>query len=211
MLHVYGSPLSLPSNKVHFCVKAMDLAHEYHVVDLRSGEHKRPDYLAVNPAGKVPAINDNGFCLAESNAIMRYLARSNDSPLYAGSIEDLAVIDQWLDFVSLHIWNGYSKVLFNLKFAPMMGVEVDQTSLADGRKFLGMYLPQADQRLGESRYLASDELTIADIALLAATDPSEMIDVDLSGYSNLVKWRDDLRLRPLYTSVHDHFGEGIFD
>ena len=77
MLKVYGFPLSFHSNKVQMCVQALELEHEFVLVNLSEGEQRAPDFLEVNPKGKVPAINDDGFCLSESQAIMRYLARKS--------------------------------------------------------------------------------------------------------------------------------------
>ena len=81
-MKIYGTYLSAPANKVRLTASALGLDVEYHNLDLTKGEHKSPEYLEVNPLGKVPAIDDDGFYLFESNAICRYMANKSDSDLY---------------------------------------------------------------------------------------------------------------------------------
>jgi len=209
MLHVYGFPLSFPSNKVQMCVNALELEHEFHLVALREGEQKSEEFLAINPVGKVPAINDDGFCLGESHAIMKYLARKSNSSLYPTDLQEQAKTDQWLDFIAGHIGTAVSKVLFNTLFAPMKGVDVDENSLAEGRKWLEQYLPHAETALSDQEYLTGDSFSIADISLLAALDPAELIKLDWAPYPKLAKWRDNLIQQNFYKGVHAYFGENF--
>ena len=74
MLNIYGSPLSSPTNKVRYVANFLGLNTEFHPVNLGAGEQRSPEYLKINPLAKVPAIEDEGFTLAESNAIIRYMA-----------------------------------------------------------------------------------------------------------------------------------------
>ena len=79
MLKIYGADLSGPANKVRFVANYLGLKYDYVVVKLREGEHQKPEFLKINPIGKIPAIEDDGFTLFESNAICRYLADKNNS------------------------------------------------------------------------------------------------------------------------------------
>ena len=74
MLIIYGADLSTPANKVRFVANALGLEYEYHRISLRDKEGQTEEYKRVHPAGKIPAIDDDGFVLFESNAIIRYLA-----------------------------------------------------------------------------------------------------------------------------------------
>ena len=71
MLKIYGAEMSPNVNKVRFAANAIGLPFEFKPVNLMAGEQKSPEFLKVNPLGRVPAIDDNGFKLAESNAIMK--------------------------------------------------------------------------------------------------------------------------------------------
>jgi glutathione S-transferase len=71
MLIIYGSDFSAPANKVRFVANALGLDYEYKVVRIRDGENKTEEFKKMHPAGKIPVINDHGFILFESNAIIK--------------------------------------------------------------------------------------------------------------------------------------------
>lgn len=209
MLKIYGFDFSSPANKVRMCANALGLDYEYIRVDMLAGEHKSEKYLAINPAGKVPAIDDDGFTLFESNAIMRYLCDKADSSYYPKDPRKRAIVDQWCDFVSIHVYMALGRVVFNRIVAPEIGVEVDERSIKDGLEFLGNFLPVIDGQLGKTKFLAGDELTIADFCLLATVDPAEMAELDLAPYAKLTAWREHLRAEDFYRKVHKFFGESM--
>ncbi|MCF6275753.1 MAG: glutathione S-transferase N-terminal domain-containing protein, partial [Robiginitomaculum sp.] len=87
MLKIYGHFLSMPTNKVRLCASYLGLPHEYVHVDLQTGEHLKPEYLEINAAGRVPAIDDDGFKLSQSDAICKYMcALSGPSSFYPADI-----------------------------------------------------------------------------------------------------------------------------
>ena len=73
--------------------------------------------------------------------------------------------------------------------------------------FLERFLPVVDAPLKERRYLAGGELTLADFNLLSALDPAEVAQVDLSGYLNITRWRQDLMGRDFYTKCHKSYAD----
>ncbi len=209
MLTIYGSDLSAPANKVRFAANAIGIKYEYKRVDLRAGEHFKPEFLAVNPIGKVPAIDDEGFRMFESNAIMRYLADKHNSPLYPKDLKERAVVDMWLDFGSMHVGVALSKVIYNRLFAPLRDIPVDENSLKEGLKFLERFLPVVDGQLARQKYIAGAKLTLADINLLALFDPCELTGIDISSRKNIVRWREALRKEKFYTDCHQEYGAAI--
>ena len=209
MLTIYALDLSAPALKVMYVANALGLQYEKKGVNLMEGEGQKPEYLAIHPAGKVPAMVDGDFKLFEINAIIRYFARKKNSDLYPNDIKQQAIIDQWIDFVSIHIQNGVSRVLWNKVFAPKLGKEVDQNSMKCGYEFLEKYLPVVNQQLGRTKYLAGDKLSLADFVLLAYTDPLETIEVDIKKYPKLAKWREGLVTKDFYQKVHKFYGESL--
>ena len=209
MLTIYGSDLSAPANKVRFAANALGIKYEYKRVDLRAGEHLKPEFLAINPVGKVPAIDDDGFRMFESNAIIRYLADKNNSPLYPKDIKERAVVDMWLDFGSMHVGAALSKVIYNRVFAPLRDIPVDEGSLKEGLKFLERFLPVVDGQLARQKYIAGGKFTLADINLLALFDPCELTGIGLSSYKDIVRWRAALRREKFYTDCHQEYGAAI--
>ena len=206
-MKIYGLAISAPVIKTRLVANALGLDYEFRNVNMMEGEHKTEEYKKLHPAGKVPVLEDDGFVLFESGAICRYLAQKQNSDLYPKDIKQQAVVDQWSDFAAIHIGGAVGRVLFNKVLAPKMGWEVDEKSLQCGQEFLDRFLPIVDQQLSRSTYLAGDEISLADYALLAHVDPLEAIEIDVSKYSNLQKWRDAMRARGEYQKVHKFYGE----
>lgn len=211
MLTIYGSDLSAPANKVRFAANAIGIPYEYKRVDLRAGEHLKPEFLAINPVGKVPAIDDGGFKMFESNAIIRYLADKNNSRLYPRDLRERAAVDMWLDFGSMHVGTALSKVIYNRLFAPLRDIPVDENSLQEGLKFLERFLPVVEGQLAKNKYIAGAGITLADINLLALFDPCAIAGIDLSSYKNIVRWREALRKEKFYTDCHQEYGAALKD
>ena len=209
MLQVYGSPLSSPVNKVRYVANYLNIPYESHNLNLGAGEHRTPEFLKINPLGKMPAINDNGFGLGESNAIIRYLAEKQPSDIYPQDLQQRALIDQWIEFSSHHVGLALGKIMYNTYFYKMAKVEKDTRSFEDGHKFIGQYLPIIEKQLSKHKYIVSDKFTLADIAMLAALDSCELCSLDLSAFPHIINWRTKLMQEPFYTTCHKSFTESF--
>ena len=198
MLTIHGNPFSIPSNKVTYFCHLLDLDFEFAVKDFASGEMKSTEYLALHPAGKVPAMDDDGFVLFESEAICRYLGAKHNSPALPTDLKARAIVDQWNAFAMQHIGLAMGKVLFNRIVAPKFGLEVDERSMREGGEWLSRYLPIIDQRLGESPYLGGDQITLADISLLVNAERGAEMDLSLDPYPNLARWLQDVQSQAFY-------------
>jgi len=206
MLNIYGHFLSMPTNKVRLCVSYLGLPHDYHHIDLQKGEHQTPDYLKINPAGRVPAIEDSGFLLSQSDAICKYMcALSGPSSFYPVDIQEQAKINQWIDFTSQHVLSAMGRVFFNRVVAKLLGQEPDEASLKTGLAMLERDLPAFDAQLAKYDFVVGDKITLADISLAAALEPAEMCGVDLTPYKAITKWRAAIMEREFYKRVHTRF------
>ena len=165
MLKIYGSDLSSPSNKVRFVANYLGIPYEYIRISIRNKENKTEAFLKMNPAGKVPTIDDDGFYLFESGTICKYLCEKHKSNLYPSELRQKAIVDQWIDFIVIHINAAMGRVLFNRVFAPITKAEVDEKSLECGLKFLDQYLPVVESQLVKNKYIVGDQLTLADLTL----------------------------------------------
>ena len=209
MKTVYGFPLSSPYNKVRYVANYLGIALNLKMIDAISGEHQTEQYLQLNPVGKVPVLVDGDFKLFESNAIIRYLAREQSSKLYPDDPGQTALVDQWLDFVSIHIGNAMNRVFGNRVIFPMVGIEIDERSINDGLSFLDRFLPVLNQQLIQYPYLAGEQLTLADFNLVALLDPAEMAGIDLSPYPQLQQHLSQLQQTTWYQQCHQHYGAGM--
>ena len=209
MLKIHGADLSGPALKVRYVANALGIEHEYKRVNVMGGETRTEAFLRLHPAGKIPVIEDDGFVLFESNAIVKYFADKNGSQFYPKDLKKRAIVDQWIDFSSFHVGMALSKVFYNRVIAQRIGESVDENSLKDGLKFLDRFLPVIDAQLKKNKYLAGNEMTLADFDLLAILDPSEASGIDLTPYQAIVKWRDPLRKQDFYQKCHKVYGESM--
>lgn len=207
MLKIYGLDFSVPALKVLYVANYLGLEYERHSPSIQAGETRTPEYLKLHPAGKVPAIDDDGFAVFESDAIVKYLIRKAGSDLYPNNIKQQAVIDEWTYFAILHIQNGMSRVLWNQVIAPKFQMDVDESSLKCGWAFIEKFFPVVDAQLAKNKYYAGDELSLADFTLLAHVDPVDAIGVDMTKYPALKEWRDGLICQDFYQRIHKFYGE----
>lgn len=209
MLKIYAFPISLPSNKVRYVANHMGLDYEFVYVNMLEGEHTTDEHKKLHPAGKVPVMDDNGIVLFESGAIIKYLSRKHGSPLYPDDLILQADIDKWTDFVTIHVFNGVMKVFFNRVLAPIVSAEVDERSIKDGLGFLERFLPVVEKQLSENTYLAGDQLSLADFNLLSVLDPVEATQIDLTPYSHISAWRNNLQSQKFYTKCHKSYTDAL--
>lgn len=205
-MRIYGHFLSSPSNKVRMCANALELDYDYRHVDLPGGEQQRDEFLALNPRGKVPVLDDDGFILGESEAICRYLARKHER-LYPCSDPALCSrVDYWMDVATQHILSNIGKVFFHRFIAPMLGEQANEATIEDGLTMLGLILPHVDAHLEGRNTFVTEDITLADISMLAAVDPCDRLGIDLDPWPHFKRWRSDMMTRPFYQQVHSHFG-----
>lgn len=201
MLKIYGNKKSGACNKVQYVAELIGIEYEFKEMDFQK-DLKTEKYLKIHPAGKIPAIDDNGFILFESSAICEYLCDKKESPFLPKDLKKRALVKQWMYFSSLHIGTAVGKVFFNRIVAKMMKMPVDEQSLKDGLSFLDRFLPIIDNQLSKNKYLALNELSLADITLLSDLGYAKMADIDLTKYKTLSKWIKNIQEMGFYKKVH---------
>ena len=209
MIKLYGIPLSNNVNKVRYCLNYLKLPYELVPINPIEGQNKTPEYQNICPTEKIPALSDDDFNIFESDTIVRYLAEKQKSPIYPQDLKKRTIANAWTDFSSIHVANAVSRIMFNRLMAPMLGREVDEKSLQFGLEMLDKYLPMLNQQLIKNKFLAGDELTIADFTLLASLDPCELIKVSLAFYPELSAWRRNLKAQDFYQKCFKDYAEFV--
>ena len=186
----------LPSQnawKVRQLMNHLGLPHRTEFVSIFEGEGQRPEYLAINPTGTVPAIRlDDGRVLAESNAILQFLAE--DTPYLPADRYARAKVAQWLSFEG----NYVEPVIGALRHWIMTGKaarrspEVVESRRAGSLKTLRIL----DRALAERPFIAGDAYTIADISLFAYVSRAEEASLPLADFGYIVAWIDRVRAQP---------------
>ena len=191
MLTIYGNKISGSCAKVVYVARLLKIPYEFREMDPKK-DLQTPEYLRLHPVGKIPAMDDDGFTLFESGAIIRYLCDKYGSDLYPRDIKKRAIVDQWTDFCVCHVGPALHKIVMNKVFAPMRGLPVDQAELEKGYKECERFLPAIENQLEKCRFLAGDKMTLADINLLTALFYAEKSDFSLAEYRHTDKWRQGM-------------------
>jgi len=167
MLHFFHHPQSPYSRKVFFLLEESKRPFDLHTVALEKKEQKKPDYLAINPSGRVPAIRDADFTLGESNAILRYLVRRFDlHKFYPSGLQEQAVVDMWWEYCGTHINRPFMDLAWHKLLIEKYGGKPDGAVIAKAEKNLERDLPVLDRHLLGRNYIAGAELSLADINLM---------------------------------------------
>ncbi|CAG9857918.1 unnamed protein product [Phyllotreta striolata] len=182
---LYGDARSPCVRAVLLTVKALNIDVEYVKMDLGKKEHLTDEYLKLNPRHTVPTLEDNGFVVWDSHAIMIYLASKygKNNPIYPDDEQKRAVINQMLffetgDIFSAHRHISYPIIYKGVKQTPVICTE----ELEKGYKYL-------DELLALSKFVAGDEMTIADFSIWTTLYNSQIwIPLDAGKYPNLGRW-----------------------
>ncbi|MEX2495023.1 MAG: glutathione S-transferase N-terminal domain-containing protein [Woeseia sp.] len=176
--------------KASVTLEELDLPYTLRKVDLASGEQKRPDYLRINPNGRIPTIVDDGFAVFESGAIMIYLAEKAGRLLPTDAKERSRVI-QWLMFQMGGVgpMMGQANVFYRY-FPEKIQAAIDRYQNESRRLFEVL-----NTRLSESEWLA-DDFSIADIANWCWVRTHEWSGVSIAGLEGLQRWIEVMEQRP---------------
>ncbi|XP_057341252.1 glutathione S-transferase 1-1-like [Microplitis mediator] len=183
-IDLYYLPPSPPSRAVILLAKALGIHLNLKVIDVSKGEQLSPEFIKINPQHTLPTIDDNGFILTESRAIMGYLVdkyAKNDS-LYPKDPKQKALVDEKLYFdltrLYYNIFNAYIFVTFGMSNV----VDEDKVKQIERAfEMLNIYL-------GTSEFVAGENLTIADFSIVISVGLAEIFGFDITAYDNVVSW-----------------------
>ena len=197
MLKVWGRPNSINVQKVMWSVGELGLEIEHILAGAQHGGNDEAWYLEMNPNGKVPVIDDDGFVLYESNAIVHYLAEKYGAGgLQPDSIEDRAIANLWMDWQQTSV----SPAMYGAFWGLIRTPEADRDMAAieqSGKDCAGLF-QQLDAHLAGRDYMVGDRLTIADIPVGAAAYRWFNLDVPHPDVPNLSAFYERLQGRSAY-------------
>lgn len=195
-MRLYDMELSGNCYKVRLFLSLIHQTAELHSVDILGGEHRQPAYLAINPRGLLPALEDDGQTLVDSQAILVYLARRYaDESWYPLDPLSQGRIASWLSFAAHEAYEGPNMARLHTKFG--MPIDVARVHAAAKRS-----LALLDAHLATHHWLAEGEApTIADLAVYPYVALAGEGELDLSPYANLHAWFARLRALPGYIGM----------
>ena len=178
MLKLYGGAFSR-AGIVKWYLSELSVPFEFVLLDMKNGEHKKPEYLAINPVGKVPAIVDGDFQLWESGAILLYLAEKYGN--LPNSPEYKAKLAQWVLFA-------------NATLGPGVFIEANRD------REMPRLMTALTSILEKQPFLLGEEFSVADVAVgsLLAYIPIMLKEVDLSPYPAVLDYMKRVTERPAF-------------
>ena len=182
-MKLYGFPPSPNTWKVRAVAAHLGLPLDFVFVDIAAGQSRTPEFLALNPTGRTPVLVDGAFRLWESNAIMQYLASLTPNSLWPDDARRRADIMRWQSTRACEpvIAERLVKRVLNLG-AP------DAAVVAKGLEAFNREAAVLDAHLTGNRYLAGDELTLADFSVAVPLFYAAQAELPLATFVHVQQW-----------------------
>jgi glutathione S-transferase len=190
-MRLYYHPLSSNSRRAVMTAIHLGAPLDLTVVDLLKGEHRTEDFLKLNLNGKVPLLDDGGFLLWESHAIMQYLADvSPGQTLYPGDPQARADVNRWLFWSAYHFTPAVGVISRKRVSKRMVGGsgDPDPAEIARGEALVTAAAGVLDAHLADKQWIAQDTLTLADFAIAAPLMHTTAAQLPVGGFAHLQAW-----------------------
>jgi glutathione S-transferase len=190
-LYEFGPTRSI---RVRWTLQELGVDFDAISVNLAAGEHRRPEFLKLNPTGKIPVLIDGDLVLSESVAIVKYLAEKYpDRGLLPTSLQDRAEVDRWLLFTATELEQPLWRITRHRSLYPVNDRSPADVALAS-REFKEM-AAIAEQRLRDRQFVVGDRVTVADFVLAYTLDWANEIGL-LGDCPNLRAYIERMYSRP---------------
>ncbi|MGE0497568.1 MAG: glutathione S-transferase family protein [Ramlibacter sp.] len=175
--------LALPVERVH--------------VRLARGEHKAPGFLALNPNGRLPVLQDGALTLWEANAIMCHLSLVAGADLWPRDPQAQVEVTRWLSWDAFHFTRHTGTLYFENLIKPLIGLgEADAAVVREAENQVRASAAVLEQHLASRRFLLGDALSVADFAVSAALPYAEGARLPLQGLPAIARWHARLNELP---------------
>ncbi|MBB6092496.1 glutathione S-transferase [Povalibacter uvarum] len=209
-MKLYYHPVSTTSRPIMLFAADNRVELEYQLVDIVAGEHVQPAFASINPNQAVPVLDDDGFRLTESSAILKYLADRVGSRAYPIDPRQRARVNERMDWFN----TGLSRELCYGFIYPQLfpnhqrpDGHAQQQTLAWGRTNALRWLQVLDERwIGPyNDYVCGNQITIADYFGIASVTLGEAAHIDFSAWPNISRWIARMKDRPAWSVANDAF------
>lgn len=197
---LWGRRSSCNVQKAMWALEELGLTYERIEAGGDFGGLDDPDYLAMNPHGRVPTLRDGATVVWESDAIVRYLAaRYGAGSLWAVDPAERAVADQWMAWTAASLYPDWIKLFW--KLVRMPEARRDEATIAGHLAATTQRLGLLDKELAMRPYLAGDRFTMADVPAGMTLYRWFEMPIDRPSMSHVEAWYARLRERPAYRSA----------
>ncbi|MBI5719953.1 MAG: glutathione S-transferase [Burkholderiales bacterium] len=181
-IRLYGNPISGHVHRVRLFLTLLDLPFEEIEIDFASGEHKRPEFVAISPFGQLPVIEDGAVTLADSNAILVYLALTYDTSRrwLPADVRTQAEVQRWFSVAAGPLAYGAASARVTALFKRPDNPQARQTAAA--------VFEVMERHLAAREWLATPQATIADLSMYTYTAHAPEGGVALEPWPHLQAW-----------------------
>ncbi len=195
-IKLYRTPKSGHSHRAELMLALLGLPYETIDLDMANGAHKAPDFLRISPFGLVPAIDDGGYTLADSNAILAYLVHTyaKGSDWLPSDPKDAAEVQRWLTIAADNIYAGPCAA----RLVKVFGTSHDHAAAVAKSHDLFKIM---ERHLDGRDWLATDKITVADVAGYSYVAHAPEGGVDLAPYPNVRAWLERIEQQPGFVGM----------
>jgi glutathione S-transferase len=209
-MKLYFHPVSTACRPVMLFAADEGIAMDTQLIDLFKGEHRQPAYLAINPSGQVPMLEDGDFRLTESSAILKYLAEQCGSRAYPSGAKQRAHVNEMMDWFNTGIYRdlGYGLVYAQTLPDYIYGdAAVQSATLARARSKANHWLGILDRSLlGPGKlFVCGNDITLADYLGIGIVTVGEVAHLKYDAYPNVTRWINTMKARANWAKVNEGF------
>ncbi len=162
-IKLHYHPFSTYSRRVRIALSEKQIPHELVVVDMVARKHREQPYLSLNPYGRVPTLEEDGFVLYESTSILNYLEATHPTPaLVPSDVRQRAQVDMHMKLCDLQLTRQAGTIVFPKRFLPKERWNV--AAMADAKAEIEKHLAILEKHLADKTYLVSETFSLADVA-----------------------------------------------
>ncbi|GMY16869.1 glutathione S-transferase F13 [Fagus crenata] len=206
-LKLHGLPMSTCTTRAMVCLHEKAVDFELVPVNLFGGEHKQPSFLAKNPFGQIPVLEDGDVTLFESRAITAYVAEkfkeTGTDLIRHNNLKEAALVKVWIEVESQTFNPAISPIIVEFFVAPKQGKTPDQAIIDANLERLGKVLDVYESKLSSTKYLAGDFFSLADLNHFPYTHyfmQSPWASV-VNDRPHVKAWWEDISSRPAFKKV----------
>lgn len=198
-MKIFGDPRSTNTRKVLTTLAELDMPYEFEHVDFALGEHKQPSHLSRQPFGQMPALDDDGFVLYETHAMVRYLNARAGGALMPKDLRARAVADQWMSIESANFAAHAMKFVYHY----LLKMKQDPSVLENASAAFDNTLSILAARLSQHPFVAGASFTLADICFMPYFEYTLLTPAKdiVAKYPSILAWWNQVRERPSWQAA----------
>lgn len=202
-MRLYHHPLSTNARRAAMAAVHLGVPVDLVSVDLAKGEHRSPQFLKLNPNHKVPVLDDDGFILWESYAIMQYLAdKMPRQSVYPAEARERADVNRWLFWCAQHFGPAVAILNWENAIKSMIGQgDGDPVEIRRGEELVLEFGGILDAHLTHRDWICGHVLTLADLAIAAPLADTARAKLPVGGFANIQRWFAGIRALDAWKST----------